>query len=535
MLLATARAPRVRHAAAACRACSAAAAAAPVATAHQLAALALWLRARGVDLSRCRFARTGGAGAGLVAARDVAPGATLLSLPLETCAVSNGAAAASWTPVALTSEQPLAPAGPLGALGRALAATDAVARLSEAAPGLRSGRAYDATHAALLAAALLQQRGAGAAAHWAAYVAALPPALHAPALWSAHQLRRLTGSPVAAAAAARAAAVSAAHAALAPALAAAELPPQLRTHAAFAWAHATVLARAFDVPSLGLLTLAPGLDLCNHAGGAHVASVALEGESSAARTAAGRAGSAPPALALRAGAAGAAEGEALTHCYAGATAGEALLEFGFVHGLITTRLDDASLASPPPPAMVLLDLEPLLLGAAGDVAPAALRLAALHAAGLSGSLLRSFEASSLGIAQLGRSAGAGDAAAGEAMLPRRALAAARALVATADELAACAAAGGTLRAPISAAAEARATAALLHVVRSAQRAYALHEQSSSPLEGDDALRARLADAVVHGERRVMQALEAALELRRARALAGACVRDDDDDDAAFGL
>jgi hypothetical protein len=185
--------------------------------------------------------------------------------------------------------------------------------------------------------------------------------------------------------------------------------------------------------------------------------------------------------------------------------------------------------------MVVLDLEPLLLGAAGDVAPAALRLAALHAAGLSGSPLRSFEASSLGIAQLGRSAGAGDAAAGEAMLPRRALAAARALVATSDELAACAAAGGTLRAPISAPAEARATAALLHVVRTAQRAYAPREQSFPPLEGDDALRARLADAVVHGERRVLQALEAALELRRARALAGACVRDDDDDDAAFVL
>lgn len=526
----------MRPGAAASRACSAAAAAAPAATAHQLAALELWLRARGVDISRCRFARTAGAGAGLVAAGDVDAGATLLALPLETCAVSG--AAASWTPVALTSELPLAPAGPLGSLGRALAATGAVERLSEAAPGLRGWRSYDATHAALLAAALLHQRGAGAAAHWAAYVAALPPSMHAPSLWSEAQLRRLAGSPVAAAAAARAAAVSAAHSALAPALVAADVLAQLRTHAAFAWAHATVLARAFDVPSLGLLALAPGLDLCNHAGGAHVAAVALEG-GNAARTAAGRAGSAPPALTLRAGAAGVAEGEALTHCYAGATAGEALLEFGFVHG-VSTRLDDATapddaaLASPLPPAMVLLDLEPLLLGAVGDVAPApaSMRLAALHAAGLGGSPLRSFEASSVGIAALGRSAGAGDAAAGEAMLPRRALAAARALVATSDELAACAAAGGALRAPISAPAEARAAAALLHVVRTAQRAYVQHEQPP-PAEGVDALRARLADAVVHGERRVLQSLEAALELRRARALAGACVRDDGDEDAAL--
>jgi hypothetical protein len=186
--------------------------------------------------------------------------------------------------------------------------------------------------------------------------------------------------------------------------------------------------------------------------------------------------------------------------------------------------------------MVLLDLEPLLLGATGDVAPApaSMRLAALHAAGLGMSPLRSFEASSVGIAQLGRSAGASDAAAGEAMLPRRALAVARALVATSDELAACAAAGGALRAPISAPAEARATAALLHVVRTAQRAYVQLEQPS-PAEGDDALRARLADAVVHGERRVLEAVEVALELRRARALAGACARDDDDDDAAFVL
>ena len=509
----------------------------------QLAALARWLRARGVDVSRVHFARTSSAGAGLVAAREVAAGGTLLALPLEACA--SAGAAAAWSPIALTSELPVALAGPLGALGRALAATDAAARLSDAlAPGLRGGRAYNPAHAALLAAALLQQRGLGDAAHWADYVAALPSTLHTPSLWTSEQLARLAGSPVASAAAARASAVAAAHAALAPALAAAEVPAPLRTPAAFAWAHATVLARAFDVPSMGLLALAPGLDLCNHGGGAgggeHVATVALEGGGGAyaAATCAGRAGAQPPALVLRAGAAGALEGDGVLHRYAGDAAGESLLEFGFANGLRDFEDTGCAAASkqenPPAPAVVLLDLSTLLLAApaAADVAlaPPAARLAALHAAGLCGAPLRAFEASSVGVAALSGAASAADAAAGELMLPRRALAATRALVASADELVAAASArNSSLRLPVSPPAEARAAAALLDVVRTAQRGYTTQQPPPPRGGGDDARRARLADVVLHGELRVLQALEAALELRRARALAGACMRENDDD------
>jgi hypothetical protein len=95
---------------------------------RQLAALALWLRARSVDVSRVRFARTPTAGCSLVAAADSEPGSALLSLPLESEA-ARSSGGAQWLPVAITSELVLATQGPLGAAGRALAAVDGVARV----------------------------------------------------------------------------------------------------------------------------------------------------------------------------------------------------------------------------------------------------------------------------------------------------------------------------------------------------------------------------------------------------------------------
>jgi hypothetical protein len=486
----------------------------------KLAALALWLRDRGVDLSRVRFTRTAAAGCGLVAARDAAPNARFLSLPLEHV-TAQGSAAAAWAPVALTSELPLATRGPLGAVGRALAAVDGVARLRDAcaAPDLR----FDGVQAALLAVALLHEVAGGAAAQWAPYIALLPRTLDAPALWSSDQLSRLAGSPISTAASARAAAVRAAHAALLPALSAADptaFPPAVCTADAFAWAHATVLARAFDVPSLGLMALAPGLDLCNHGVGA--GTVELEGGSAASATCAARAGTPPPALLLRAGAAGAAEGEPLLHAYAGAAAGESLLEYGFVDAAAHAHAH--AHAALPLPSLVPLDLTPLLAAGAGP-RDAGAALAALDAAGLCAPLRR-FELSSVGVAGC-------DAAAGELMLPRRLLPTARALAATPAELEALASGRDALSRPLSAAAETRALDALLQLLHAAQGAYEgelqppppppplLLLRSAAARETADERRGRLAAAVVHGERCVLVAVTAALAQRRARAAAGA--------------
>jgi hypothetical protein len=84
-----------------------------------------------------------------------------------------------------------------------------------------------------------------------------------------------------------------------------------------------VLARAFDVPALGLMALAPGLDLSNHGapGADHVGTVELTGSERLPVTASARVGAgAAPALVLRAGTGGAVEGEPLLHAYAGAAA-----------------------------------------------------------------------------------------------------------------------------------------------------------------------------------------------------------------------
>ncbi len=86
-----------------------------------------------------RFARTAHAGCGLVAATDAAPGARLLSLPLEAEALRGASGGGvEWVPVALTSELSLATRGPLGALGRALAAVDGLARVRPRCTGYAS-------------------------------------------------------------------------------------------------------------------------------------------------------------------------------------------------------------------------------------------------------------------------------------------------------------------------------------------------------------------------------------------------------------
>jgi hypothetical protein len=414
------------------------------------------------------------------------------------------------------------------------------------APGLRAAggaRAFDAVHVSLLAVALLHERVRGAEAYWAPYVSLLPqaPQLDAPALWSAAQLARLAGSPVAAAAAARAAAVQAAHAALLPALCAADpaaFPPVACGLDAFAWAHATVLARAFDVPSLGLMALAPGLDLCNHGQGG---TLELSGGAEASRvaTCVARAGVTPPALLLRAGGAGAHEGEQVLHAYAGAAAGEALLEFGFVHA--PSEAEHAASAPSPPPSLVTLDVSPLLFCTPPGVASPGARLAALHGAGLCAPLRR-FELSSVGVAGLAWSCDTAtpaeadaDADVGELMLPPSLLHSARALAATPAELAMASERGGFAR-PLSPAAEARALASLASVISAAQGAYpgpcvappppsagTPTARAAAVKEGADERRARLAAAVVHGERRLLQAAAAALRRRAARAAAGDCM------------
>jgi hypothetical protein len=420
------------------------------------------------------------------------------------------------------------------------------------APGLRAAggaRAFDAVHVSLLAVALLHERVRGTEAYWASYVRLLPQTqqLDVPALWSAAKLARLAGSPVAVAAAARAGAARSAHAALLPALCAADpaaFPAAACGIDAFAWAHATVLARAFDVPSLGLMALAPGLDLCNHGSGC---TLELSGGAEASRvaTCVARAGAPPPALLLRAGASGADEGAQVLHAYAGATAGEALLEFGFVHAP-SEAAHAAGMPPPPPPSLVTLDASPLLAQTPPGVASPGARLAALHGAGLCAPLRR-FELSSVGIAGLAWS-GAGtadgdavathanaDADVGELMLPPSLLHSARALVATPAELAAASERGGFAR-PLSAAAEARALAALEDVVSAAQNAYpgpcvappprstGAHAARAAATRADvDERRARLAATVVHGERRVLQAAAAALRRRAARVAAGDCM------------
>lgn len=302
-------------------------------SAHQIAALVVWLKRHGVDFSdRARFVRVRGMGVGGVATRDLRQGDAVFSLPLfgATPGESLG------VPLVITTAVVMDQKGPLGRLARALAASGLVASRrgggdsSASVPTHRLGGVRESDHefplhvsaASLLALALLFQSAKstsrdGGEAHWATYVDLLPRETDALLEWSDEDLSRLKGSRHVARALERRALVDGVHEEVFPALHAVD-PGLFSTrveeeHAAedeadenasadfdrgarfetsafaskraFRWAFATVLARAFELPSevrgireRGETTtprpnvdtrekefgLCPGLDLFNH-------------------------------------------------------------------------------------------------------------------------------------------------------------------------------------------------------------------------------------------------------------------------------
>ena len=317
-------------------------------SAHQIAALVMWLKRHGVDFSdRARFVRVRGMGVGGVATRDLRQGDAVFSLPLfgvdllggdevRGGEIEAGEARTSTreepsaVPLVITTSVVMDQRGPLGRLARALAASGLVTRTgsevgsrSEHAPTHRLGGVLESDHefplhvsaTSLLALALLFQsaqatrakktsrasmrdrgkrrdassapsaNGIGArengkqnrdarvhcAPHWSTYVDLLPRETDALLEWSDEDLYHLRGSRHVSRALERRALVDGIHDEIFPALLAVDPGvlavdddedddfsdaslASLETSAfasrrAFRWAFATVLARAFELPS----------------------------------------------------------------------------------------------------------------------------------------------------------------------------------------------------------------------------------------------------------------------------------------------
>ena len=279
-------------------------------SAHQIAALVVWLKRHGVDFSdRARFARVRGMGVGGVATRDLRQGDAIFSLPLfgvarggdggnggdgETGVTGETGESGLWNegsarsyssafgvPLVITTSVAMDQKGPLGRLARALAASGLVASRrgggDVAVPTHRLGGVRESDHefplhvsaTSLLALALLFQsakattrEGSATEAHWATYVDLLPRETDALLEWSDEDLSRLKGSRHVARALERRALVDEIHDEVFPALravdpglfsASVDENEDLETSAfaskrAFRWAFATVLARAFELP-----------------------------------------------------------------------------------------------------------------------------------------------------------------------------------------------------------------------------------------------------------------------------------------------
>ena len=104
-------------------------------SAHQIAALVVWLKRHGVDFGdRARFARIRGMGVGGVATRNLRQGDAIFSLPLfapvDTAAekASDVLSSPLRVPLVITTSVVMDQKGPLGRLARALAAAGLVAR-----------------------------------------------------------------------------------------------------------------------------------------------------------------------------------------------------------------------------------------------------------------------------------------------------------------------------------------------------------------------------------------------------------------------
>ena len=317
-------------------------------SAHQIAALVMWLKRHGVDFSdRARFVRVRGMGVGGVATRDLRQGDAVFSLPLFGVDLLGGDQArggeidageertstreeTSAVPLVITTSVVMDQRGPLGRLARALAASGLVTRTdsevgsrSEHAPTHRLGGVLESDHefplhvsaTSLLALALLFQSAQATRAkktsrasmrdrrkrraaslapsangiaatedekkkrdacvhrapHWSTYVDLLPRETDALLEWSDEDLYHLRGSRHVSRALQRRALVDEIHDEIFPALLAVDPGvlavdddedddfsdvslASLETSAfasrrAFRWAFATVLARAFELPS----------------------------------------------------------------------------------------------------------------------------------------------------------------------------------------------------------------------------------------------------------------------------------------------
>jgi len=206
-------------------------------SAHQIAALTIWLRQHGVDFTdRAQFVRVRGMGIGGISTRAFDEGDVIFSLPLaapkrplnrfgnrveETDEMNDENDAESGTetreppslsPLVLTTSAVTAHSGPLGRLGRALSAAgltsvrpDGAVSLSTRLGGVVESNhdfPLDASKTTLLALGIVHQccLAAGPAphdAHWKAYVDLLPREVDSPVEWSAEELDALQGSRLA--------------------------------------------------------------------------------------------------------------------------------------------------------------------------------------------------------------------------------------------------------------------------------------------------------------------------------------------------
>ena len=208
-------------------------------SAHQIAALTIWLRQHGVDFTdRAQFVHVRGMGIGGISTRAFDEGDVIFSLPLAapkrelnrfgdrveaTDAESakprgaggdpdGGAEPTSLSPLVLTTSAVTAHSGPLGRLGRALSAAGltSVRPDGRRAPSRLLGGVIESTHdfpldaskTTLLALGIMHQccLAAGSAphdAHWKAYVDLLPREVDSLIEWSAEELDALQGSRLA--------------------------------------------------------------------------------------------------------------------------------------------------------------------------------------------------------------------------------------------------------------------------------------------------------------------------------------------------
>ena len=199
-------------------------------SAHQIAALTIWLRQHGVDFTdRAQFVRVRHMGVGGVSTRAFDEGDVIFSLPLaapkhELDRFGNRVESAksdeddddaanhesALSPLVLTTSAVTAHSGPLGRLGRALSAAG-LTTLKESTGARTPSRLLggvvesdlsfplDASKTTLLALGVLHQccLAAGASpadAHWKAYTDLLPREVDSPLEWSEEELELLQGS-----------------------------------------------------------------------------------------------------------------------------------------------------------------------------------------------------------------------------------------------------------------------------------------------------------------------------------------------------